>query len=413
MSVAGPSKTRTDFMGAADERRRSMQAAFTDLLASVGLTGARPAEVGRSLGLDKTLAWKVSRLVHSSDPVETFRHMPGPAGIEIVLRAAGEKLVQDDVLGRVRRAYQELQAFVDQHAGDRRTFEAMLAGNTPDPGGEFDERRAYFRSGSAMWGVRAKVQFLMLALKPSESRPGHIDVAQVGGLVNLERLRADVPWIVRRLRAHTDTGGSLLPAQRVPLVAERAEKGLPPLFDRYCSEPLPELRQFKGSDGWVYDELAPGSVGRAGATTVVLGERYVGALPLDRSEDNTRGVYLLTVRTPVECVLFDLLLHRDLAHFGRPTRGVYGLLEGRPAVPPNSQSGERPSTLMAPAPATELGSSAVVHTHRMPSYPAMVESALELAGFGGLESFRGYRAEIEYPAFPCDVRLALEIAARV
>ncbi len=406
MKAIDPNEASTNFAEAAREQLRNMQAAVTDLLAQAGVSGARPTDVGRRLGLDKTLAWKVARFVEGTDPLVAVRHMPGPGGVEIILRAAGEQRVAEAILERVRRADRELREFVSRHAGDRRAFEAMIAGQTGDSRNELEERRAYYRSGSALWGARAKLQFLMLALMPSSARPGYLDVAQVSGLVDLERLRPDVPWIVRRLRAHSDTG-SVYRVQRTPLLPERAERGLPPLFDAYCSQPPPEVRQFERDNGWVYDELAPppaGSVGRAGAVTVVLGERYVGALPMHRSADNTRGAYSLTVRTPVECVLFDLLLHRDLAHYGAPRRAVYGLLEDRPPT-----SGASASLLMDPVPAADIGASAVVQTHRWPRYAALVDDALSVAGFGAREQFRGYRTEIEYPTFPCDVKMELEI----
>ncbi len=412
-----PQSTPQDaaFLHTAERYRRGMQAAFTDLLAGAGLSGARPTEIGRSLGLDKTLAWKLARMVESADAGDVLRHMPGPGGVEIVLKAAGQRRVPRDVLDRVRRSYQDLQEFVAQHAGDRRTFEAMLAGEATDSRAELEERRAYFRSGSALWGARARAQFLMLALKPSLEYPGLIDVTQVSGLVGLERLRADVPWIIRRFRAHSDSGSSVFKVRRVPLVASHAEHRRPPLFDKYCSSPPPALRQFEPAGGWVYDELAPGPVGRAGATTVVLGERYLGAVPMDRSEDNTTGIYALTVRTPVECVVLDLLLHEDLAHFGPPRRVVYGLLEDRPmdwSPAGDAAADEQRAILIPPAPAIALGSPAVVQTPRLPMYPSLVSEALELAGFGSLDAFRGYRAEIEYPPFPCDLRLELDINAR-
>ena len=407
-----PSDTQTNFRDAAESQRRAVQAAFTDLLAGAGAIGVRPTELGRRLGLDKTLAWKISRLVESAEPADAFRHMPGAGGIEIVLRAAEERSVREDVVTRARVACRELREFVERSAGDRRTFEAMLAGESPDPRGEIDERRAYFRAGSAIWGVRAKMQFLTLALAPSASRAGYLDVAQVSGLVDLERLQRDVPWIVRRLRAQSDSGASTLSVQRVPLVPERAARKLPPLFDSYCSHPLPELRQFERPNGWVFDELVPGPVGKEGATTVVLGERYIGALPMDRSADNAFGEYALTVRTPCECVLFDLLLHRDLAHYGKARRVVYGLLEDAPMAGTPAARGEVRSRLVAPDWARDLGAPAVVQTRRMPSYASMVEDALGQAGFGGLDMFRGYRTEIEYPPFPSDMRMFLEISER-
>lgn len=408
MADPHPNTDLTSFGRAAGERLRAVQAALTDLLAGAGVRDARPTEVGRRLGLDKTLAWKISRFVESADPVRAFRHMPGTGGVEIVLRAAGESGLDGAVVERVRRSESELRALIRHHAGDRRTFEAMLAGERAGPRGELDERRSYFRTGSALWGVRARMQFLMLALRPSEQRPGFLDALQVSGLVDFERLRADTPWIVRRLRAHSDSGAEVFRMRREPLVAERAARALPPLFDRYCSEPLPELRQFERANGWVYDELAPGRIGREGAVTVVLGERYIGAVPMEQSEDNREGSYSLTVRTPAECVLFDLLLHRDLTHFGEPRCVVHGLLEDRPP-----ESGPRAGA-SAPDPVRPvgLGSPAVVQTHRLATYAAMVDDALDLSGFGLRADFRGYRSEFEFPVFPCDIKMLVDIGAR-
>src|SRR5690606_4321322 len=118
-----------------------------------------------------------------------------------------------------READRVLRAFVEQHAGDRRSFETMLASGGRDERIEAEERRAYYRAGSAVWGVRARVQFLMLALRPSEKTDGMLDAVQISGLIDFERLRPDVPWIIRRLRAASDTGKGLS-FEREPLDPE-------------------------------------------------------------------------------------------------------------------------------------------------------------------------------------------------
>lgn len=390
------------FADAAAARLREAQAAMTDLLAGAGLGGARPIEVGRRLGLDKSLAWRLSRFVHEQDPVEAARHLPGPGGVEIVLRAAGARGVPPPHLDAVREADRRLREFVDRHAGDRRSFEAMLAGGADERLVQ-DERRAFYRAGSAIWGVRARVQFLVLALRPSEQDDGMLDGVQLGGLVDFERLRPDVPWIVRRLRASaTDDSRTLIRMRREPLdPAGGAEGGA--LVPEYCSEPLPQLRQFEGANGWVYHEIAPGPVGRRGAVTCVMGEIYRSALPFRHAPDNTQGRYTLTVRTPVEWVLFDLLLHRSLTHFGRASASVVGLLEDRPA------GGGAPALLSGPQEAQRLGAPPVMQTPRLARYPEMVGGALQRAGWGTLEEFVGYRTEVEYPAAPCDLVMTCAI----
>jgi len=140
----------------------------------------------------------------------------------------------------------------------------------------------------------------------------------------------------------------------------------------------------------------------------VCSSDLIGAVPMRRSEDNTHGVYSLTVRTPVECVLMDLLIHESLPHFGRAKHAVYGHLEDRP-ITGVSKEASRPATIQEPEWAAELGQPAVMQTHRFPRLSPMVEECLSLGGFGGLSEYRGYRAEIDYPSFPCDTKFLVEL----
>lgn len=389
------------FVQEAVVRVRAVQAAVTEVLAGAGLGGARPTEVGRTLGLDKTLAWKISRFVGDRDPARAARHMPGAGGVEIVLRAAAERGVESARVESAREADRLLRAFVANQAGDQRSFEAMLAAGGRDERLEYEERRAHYRAGAAVWGVRARTQLLTLALRPSESGDDLIDVVQVGGLIDFERLRPEVPWIIRRLRV-ADDAGRRLEIRREPLDPAGAGSGMA-LLRAHCSDPLPEIRQFVGSNGWVYDELAAGEVGRKGALTCISGEIYRAALPARRSEDNTEGRYTLTVRTPVEAVVFDLLVHERLSHFAPPRTSVHGLLEDRPRGHGHAVA------LYEPRAADELGRPAIVQTPRIDGYSALVGEALDRAGWGGLNQFRGYRAELEYPPAPCELMLTCEI----
>ena len=394
------------FATSAAEHVRAVQAALVDLLAGAGLAGARPTAVGRELGLDKPLAGKVVRFMEDEDLAGAARHMPGSGGVEIVHKAVRKKGVDPDQIEAVRRADRDLRLFMEQHAGDRRSFEAMLASGGRDERIESEERRAFYRAGSAIWGVRARVQFLMLALRPSESVDGMLDAVQVAGFLDFERLRPDVPWIVRRLRAASDTGEGLL-FEREPLDPSGKTGPTVPLFPAYCSQPLPQLQQFTGANGWIYDQIAPGPVGRSGALTCVTGEIYRAALPYRRSDDNTNARYTLTVRTPVEGVHFDLLLHRDLQHFQSKETRVHGLLEDRPT---GASTADHRSALAAPAPTQALGQSPVLQTTRIPFYARMVGDALATAGWGDASEFRAFRADLDYPPAPCEVTMLFDIS---
>lgn len=391
------------FVRAASARLREVQAAMTDLLDDAGLAGAKPTHIGRELKLDKTLAWKIARFVGDPDPDSAARHMPGSAGVEIVLKAAAKHGVTKPRVEAVRLADERLRAFMRKHAGDRRSFEAMLAKGGRDDKIESEERKSLFKSGSAIWGVRARSQMLMLSLAPSRTDPDRIDVLQLSGMFEFERLRADVPWIIRRLTNRTDRGSSSLEFEREPLDPSGATSGGVPLVTEFCSGEIPEIRQFESDDGVVYDELAPSVVGRHGAVTFVTGEIYRGAIPLARSEDNTEGRYKLAVRTPVESVMFDLLLHRDLVHFEAPIMRVLGLIEDRPSA---GGAAREQSPLYEPEDAQELGDPPRLQTTRVAGYARMIERALEMSGWGAVSDFRAYRAELSYPPIPCQVMLS-------
>ena len=404
------SRSEESFGFAAERAIRSAQAAFSELIADAGLDGSRAVDLARTLSLDKTLAWKLARFADEGDPCAAFRHLPGPGGVEIVVRAAEGIGVDPSHLEEVRRADRDLRGFVRQHAGDRRTFEAMLAGARPDPKAEAEERKAYFKAGSAIWGVRAKAQLLTLALRPSRTSPDHLDCVQVSGFVDLERLRPDVPWVIRRLRVHGDDGTPVEPFVREPLDPDGAALGEPgdrplSLMSNFCTHPFPQIRQRVGETGWLYDELAPGALGRRGATTVIAGEVYRSALPRYKSEGNAEGRYLLTIRTPVERVQFDLLLHPDLGHFRWPTALVIGNLEER------ISSERAPGRELFPVrPAEALPAGVVRSATEIPMYQPMVSEAFERAGWGDPSLFRGYRVALEYPPAPCEIQLRCELS---
>jgi hypothetical protein len=404
--ISGPELASVGFTTSAAGILRQAQTAIAELLFGAGLEGARSTDIGRALGLDKNLAWKVSRFAREADPLSAARHMPGVGGMKILLEAAAASGAPAERIESVRRADAEFRQFVEERAGDLRTFEAMVTGSRRDAKAEFEQRRTYYQSGAAIWGVRASAQFLMLALCPSKHAGGMLDVVQASGFVRLERLRPETPWIVRRLRTTTDDGHQQLSFERVPLDPEGVTaRGALPLLREFCSDPPPQIRQYIGSDGITYDELSPGLVGPGGAVTVITGEFYRAALPSVRSADNRCGCYKLVVRTPVEHVLLDVLVHKELTHFGPMTITTEGLLEGRP---PATDPAQRHIWADGAEPAKRLGSGPVLKTARLPIYESVARRALALAGQNA-DDFIGYRAALDYPAAPSEIMLSCEI----
>ncbi len=379
---------------------RHAQAAFSDLLLNAGLAGARPTTVGRALGLDKTLAWKVSRFSDTHDLLKAVKHIPGPGGVEIVLKAAKANGVHEDQITAVREANQAFLVFVREIAGDRRSFEAMLAAGGLSEKINIDERRAFYRSGSVIWGVRAKVQFLTMILRPSPTDPDRIDVLQLSGFYDFARLRSDVPWIIRRLWISETKGELNSSFRREALYAQESGRDALPMIPEFCSDPIPEIHQFTDSKGVLCDEIAPGPVGNPGALTCVSGEIYHSAFPMHWSKENTFGRYELRLTTPVEAVVFDVYIHSSLKQFGDFEQTVFGLLEDRPGM---GSGKSHNSPIFDPEPSLKLGhlpSAPNTQCSKIPDYSRLISSSLEQAGFDPIDEFRGYRSELEYPPTP-------------
>jgi len=379
---------------------RHTQAAFADLLMHAGLGGARPTTVGRVLGLDKTLAWKVSRFSETADPLKAVKHIPGASGVEIVLKAAKANGIHEDQITAVREANQAFQTFVRQVAGDRRSFEAMLAAGGQSEKIDLEERRAFYRSGSVIWGVRAKVQFLTLCLKPSPTNPDRIDVLQLSGFYDFARLRSNVPWIIRRLwvSESNDKNGSEF--RREPLYTQEPGCNALPMIPEFCSTPIPKINQFTDSNGVLYDEIAPGPVGNPGALTCVSGELYHSAFPMHWSPENTFGRYELMLTTPVEAVVFDVYLHSSLRQFGDFEQTMFGLLEDRPGL---GRGKSHNSPMFAPEASLKLNhpsSPTITQCSKIRDYSRLINSSLKQADWGSIDEFRGYRSEIDFPPTP-------------
>jgi len=125
------------------------------------------------------------------------------------------------------------------------------------------------------------------------------------------------------------------------------------------------------------------------------------------AEQNTAARYRLIVRTPVQHVLFDLYLHESLRHWGDGTMRIDSLLEDRPRTEMSDTAG---APILAPTPASRLGAPPKVQSPRYADHGNVIRWAVERAGWGSVEDFRGYRAEFEYPPPPCEFEIACAIA---
>lgn len=376
-----------------------VRSALAELLTSVGADPTSPQDVARQFDLNKNLTWKISRLIRESDPAACAPYIPGKAGMTIFLDRLKKAGAPVGFIAEARRALADFDDMMDLHAGDRETFETMLGhlARGADAQQQIEaQRRMAFRGNSAIWGIQARLQICANFLAPS-SDPEFADLAWLSGLVDLKRLRRDATWAIASTRK-VDDKGHLLPVGELQSIDPRFRgDAVAPLMGDFCSDPLPELRLNVGADGLMRYELVEGPIGNTAAATCIvgiIGRRFVARY---RAPDDTLGEHVARLYTPVECLIHDLFVHRDLDYALSPTAHLYSQLPINPTYP----RGDRDA---AQLPLWELVQSLgsqppVALTPEMPTYRTMIDRVFEHAGWDARD-FHGFRLMIRYPPIP-------------
>src|SRR5690606_9689607 len=107
---------------------------------------------------------------------------------------------------------------------------------------------------------------------------GAIDVATVGGFVDMQWIRPKVGWTISWRGRHDHRGSEWPVGEHRPLDPDLGPDDVP-LLKKYCSSPLPPMRRFVGLRGAVIDEIVQSNVGRTSSTTCMVGEVNPGWMP--------------------------------------------------------------------------------------------------------------------------------------
>lgn len=306
--------------GALGELRSATAAA----IAAAGGSGLNSLALSRKLGIDKSLSWRMVRFAQEGDAFAGSKHLPGDAGLRIFVRAIRSAAGQacGDALAA---ALDGLDRVVREHAGNRTAFRALLANCTE--GGLTDDRamdfrKAAFQANSALWGIEANARVMLAFITQGKSGT---DVALVSGYLGVRRNRRDLSWPVarRRVLGHEGRTREAIAMPLDPSVPMDA----PPILAEYSSLPAESLRPIGTEHGFWY-ELPEGDIGSAGAVDCVFGERMPGAGPAPKSGIVQPAEVMLRLDMPVEHVLMEVFVDRDIPLAGRPTAALFGLLSG-------------------------------------------------------------------------------------
>lgn len=307
----------------------NLRAALLDLYRLVGADPSRPQDVSRQYKLNRNLTWKVSRLIAASDPLQAVPVIPGPGGLEILLKAMGSAGAPAEALDRARKAAEGFERMTEIHVGDRSTLELMIDSMDTKSPMEAGRKLAY-RGNTAIWGIGAEVRVTTQFLAPNRENPTMLDVGMIGGLTHIRRMRPIQGWPVFQVRRYNDDGSEQLAGHREAFETpgeHASQAGAPWLLHEFCTGEVPQFHLRKLDDATVY-EIGDGPVGRTGEFSCFFGFVEVARLPRYRDAPNTVGELISSISAPVKAMQFDLFIHEDLAEATRPSVEMIGIIGG-------------------------------------------------------------------------------------
>ncbi len=352
----------------------------------------RASDVCRAFGVDRTLGWRVFRIVHAPNPLESGAFVPRRTPLEGFLAAAAQTGVPDEVLEPARSAFERFEDLVRRHAGDRKTFDSMIAQWSGAASDRMDvtQRRASFRAHRHLVGLTAKADLGAYIFHPSAEEPDCIDLASIRGWIDLRRLRPFARFALAEYNLQTPDNTD---AKRYGI--SLGPDGSP-LLPEFSTARPDDLTTTRTSTGRLIAELAGAGVGNGSAATYFLGQVRRG---ISDPANHPSEPWIRTrqrVRVPSELMVMDCLLPRSMYGRLHPRCTVWwdALQGGLGQTDPDWREYAAKLDVFEPR---WLGTGpAVLHVGRSPQYARCVARTCELLGWD-IDAFDVYRCEIEYP----------------
>lgn len=382
---------------------QALREAFLGLITSLPGQVRRPADLERTLGLSRTLAWQVHRMATSPDAFKAASQMPGTAAVRQVIGAADAVGVPQDRLAAVTDAMERFRALGASHAGERAALSSMLksvAGHESE-GIDLALRRRALRVNSQCWGYQVKT-FVGCGLYHPSDVPGHFDMIAVRGLHEIRRLRSGARF---RFGIQRMADGNATHGDRATGRADAPPR--PKLLTQFCTKPCPELISHVEGD-FVHTYLRDAPLGKAGLQSIYVSDATRGRTSQSGQGEPNRLLNFAGILKPIEVLLLDVLIHRDLYGPLDPTMHVYGLLDRVPEVNVPASYGPNDEVPIT-AEVFRLGvGPGVLPTPHLPRYRQMIEEVCRDAGWD-VREFDVYRCTLECPLLNTGVCMSFEL----
>ncbi len=376
-----------------------LRGSLNELLVAAGVDPAKTRATARELNLDRNLVWRMTRVASADDILSVAPDIPAARHFSRLCEICRNRGVGLEPVARLAAAAQRFEDMVNNGLGDRETLEALAAGLEYQDVTQRQEsaRKMAFKGNSAIWGVKARLNFKASIQTPSRQAEDRLRTARVSGLVKVRRLRP-VAWPLLSMHYYQDDG-SLVPFSTHPLEKDIELGHDLPLVPQFCSDPLPRIELVKTSNGHRYD-LPAGDIGNAGALTCVFGDIIEPELRRYQTETDQYMASMLDLVTPSEAVILDMFLHNDLEFATLPEALLLDRLSVEPGFNPGLDDQHKIPLSAGPM---LLGNGVTgASTPLFPQYTELVKYAMEKLD-SDPSDFRCYRLQLSFPPVPSAV----------
>lgn len=382
-----------------------LKSSVLELFDATGVDPTKTRELARELGLNRGLAWKLSRVARSIDGTDVAHDVPGRQSMEHFIRVCQERGVKSSLISKATDATDAFEESVSSCSGGRKTLSMLLA-NRVGQTSQLDReraRRTLFEGACAVWGVQAQTRFVTVFLFPSKDTPGHLDAAHVTGHVGFRQLSSR-PWPMSYEAVH-DSDGESVPIIKEPLDPDGSEEGELQIIREFCEPDVPNIVVRKQKDYKTF-ELAAGQVGNKGMTTVVFGS-YLKALYMQHYNRPETAGFMVLLQTPVERVIFDYYVHKDVQTQGK----VITHLLDRMTYPHENREEDfdHQSMTISETPRDLPQGIHGASTPHLPWYPRLLELVTDRIGLD-YDDFVGSRFMMSYP--PISTTLSMRVSLK-
>lgn len=386
------SRSRDEFSTESRQAFTRLQDAVRRVLASAAVESQRPTDLARTFDLDYALAWQIHTLASQPDLEISARVVPKSGAMERFLRAS-ESLAPSETAKAARDAYGAFESAVEQLAGDRDTFDAIVTLQRPqDASGLRRIRRAAYKANTAVWGVMCRCGISTFVMR--ENPDGGYDALSIRGRVGFQRL---YPGAMASIGASSRFFNTATPhgvPRPAPTVAHCE------LIDSACVGPRPKLVRSLDPEGIERDQLKIEGMGKL-AESSFFWRNLALRMPFDMSKaPHLAGT---TCILPTELVLLDLLIPRRWLR--KPVARVWTTPDSTRGSIPDPDG---PFHLPFEGGAKHLGQSlGSLHTPALPMYADLVRSELGRLGWQD-EVYEIYRCEVQYPILHTTTQLCVD-----